>query len=178
MARPVAAGSFVPRTVRDVASCWRPGSAAIATVGAHGVSLGAAAVVYGAVRCVPAPTWDFVVLEACYRDIDGAVAGRLPWLPFAAWCTLPMAWFAGLRTGARTADLRPVDAIGCVTCPTLFVCGTADVEVGDGAAAELLRRSGAAAKELVEIPGAGHVDLWGVAGDTLRSALAAFLARR
>ncbi|MBL8750841.1 MAG: alpha/beta hydrolase [Planctomycetes bacterium] len=149
-----------------------------AKVGAHGVSLGAAAVVYGAVRGSPPPAWDFAVLEACYRDIDGAIAGRLPWLPFAEWCTLPMAWFAGLATGARAADLWPVDAIGRLVCPTLFVCGTADREVGDRAAADLFSRSGSAAKELVEIPGAGHVDLWNVAGNTLRRALAAFLARQ
>lgn len=147
------------------------------TVGAHGVSLGAAAIVYTAMRD-PADQWDFAVLEACYRDVASALHARLPWMPFPALALWPLAQSAAWLTGVDGELLRPIAAVPRLATPTLFVCGTEDREVGERAAADLLAASGAADKELFEIPGVAHVDLWPVGGDGLRRALAAFLARR
>lgn len=147
------------------------------TVGAHGVSLGAAAIVYTAVRD-PDDRWDFAVLEACYRDIASALHARLPWIPFPALVLWPLAQSAAWLTGIDGELLRPIEAMPRLTAPTMFVYGAEDEKVGERAAADLLAASGAADKTLFEIPGAGHVDLWPVGGDAMQRALAAFVARR
>ena len=147
-------------------------------VGVHGQSLGAAAVVYGAVRSTTPPRWDFAVLEACYRDIDNAMTARLPWIPFPRLLLWPFECCADWLTAANASDLRPVDAIRGLAAPTLFVCGADDRIVGPNATADLFAASPARDKRIIEIAGAGHVDLWPAGGDSLRAAIAAFLASR
>lgn len=148
------------------------------TVGAHGQSLGAAAVVFTAVRAERPPQWDFVVLESCYRDIEAALHARLPWVPFPSLSLWPLEQSAALLTGVDGAQLRPVDAIRALAAPTLLVCGSDDRDVGEGANAALLAACGANDKRAVEIAGAGHVDLLRVPGGTLQKALGEFLAGR
>lgn len=148
------------------------------TIGAHGQSLGAAAVVYTAARTSPPLRWSFVVLESCYRDIDGALAARLPFVPFANALTWPMSCCAEWLTGVPAANLRPVDAIRSLDAPLLLLCGSDDTKVGANAAADLCDASPANEKRAVTIDGLGHVDLWRSAGERLRAELATFLASR
>ncbi len=144
-------------------------------IAAHGQSLGAAAVVYTAVRASPPPTWSFVVLEACYRDIDAALAARLPWLP--AWTLWPLRTCSEWLLGVDADDLSPLHAIAHLDAPLLIVCGSDDSKVGPDAARLLLAASPARDKQLVTIPGIGHGDLWR-AGPELPRALQSFLATR
>jgi len=148
------------------------------TVGAHGQSLGAAAVVYSAARSMDASRWDFVVLESCYRDIEAALAARLPWLPFANALTWPMSCCAEWLTGVSGTSLRPVDAIRSLDAPTLLLCGASDTKVGERATDDLLGSSPARDKRAVVVDGIGHVDLWRAAGERVRAELASFLASR
>lgn len=147
-------------------------------VGVHGQSLGAAAAVYTAVRGETPGSWAFVVLEACYRDIDAALRARLSWVPLPGLLLWPLRRCAAWLTGVDGDHLRPVDAIRSLGAPTLLVCGSADAKVGAGALADLFAASAAADKRRVEIAGAGHVDLWRVAGAPLQQALTGFLAGR
>jgi uncharacterized protein len=145
-----------------------------AAIGAHGQSLGAAAIVYTAEQAAP-PRWHFAVLEACYRDIDAALAARLPLPDWLSWMTWPLRTCAEWLTGVDRRDLVPVAAIRRLEAPTLLACGSVDHKVGPAAAALLFAASGAAIKRSVAIPGVGHIDLWR-AGPELPRALAAFLA--
>lgn len=147
------------------------------TVGAHGQSLGAAAIVYTAELASP-PQWDFAVLEACYLDIDAAMTARVAWLPaWAHWTAWPLYTCAAWLTGAAAEDLSPLRAITSLHAPTLFACGTEDTKVGPDAMQRLFAASAATDRRQVAIEGAAHVDLWSF-GPTLPRALEEFLAER
>lgn len=143
------------------------------TIGAHGQSVGAAAVTYSFVRGEPQPAWSFAVLEMCYRDVRSVISTRTPFLPAAlSWPMIAgSAWLAGFDA----ADLAPIDAVRAIRCPTLVVAGDADRTLGVDATALLVENCGGARVEQVLVHGAGHVDLWPVGGDELRQALGAFL---
>jgi fermentation-respiration switch protein FrsA (DUF1100 family) len=149
-------------------------AAGFAEVGVHGQSLGAAAVCYAALLPEP-PAWRFAVLEACYRDIEAAMAARMPSIP------RPLLWplvaCAEWLLGVEAARLDPVAAIAGLRAPTLLACGTHDRLVGPDAHDLLFAACGAAAKERVDVPDAGHVDLFHASGSELPARLAAFLGR-
>jgi hypothetical protein len=147
-----------------------------AAIGAHGQSLGAAAIVYTAVRATPPPAWHFVVLESCYGDVDAALQARLPFVPrFLLWPLVACGeWLLGVDAHA----LRPVDAIAALPAPTLLAVGAADAKVGPDATSQLWAASPASDKRRLDIPGVAHGDLWRQGGAALPDALAAFLAGR
>lgn len=124
-------------------------------VGAHGLSLGAAAIVYAADA-----GWDFAVLEAPYDSVRQALANRLPFVPWPDLLLWPMVATAEWRADVDADRLRPVDFMPSLRCTTVLVCGDADAKVGRAATEALFAASGAVAKELIWIPGAAHVDLW------------------
>lgn len=146
-----------------------------AVIGVHGQSLGAAAATYTAVRADPPPQWHFVVLEACYRDIDAALLARLPWLP--RWTLWPLRASSEWLLSVDADDLSPLRAITRLDAPLLVACGSEDRKVGADAARLLLAASPASDRQLVTVDGVGHGDLWR-AGPALPRALEAFLARR
>ena len=145
-------------------------------VGVHGQSLGAAAAAYTAVRGNGPPDWHFAVLEACYRDIDAALAARLPLVPG------PLLW--PLRRSAEwllsvaADELSPERAVRRLSAPTLFVCGELDHKVGPQAVEALFAASAAVHKDRCIVQGLGHVDLWSAAGQPVQQAMARFLAAR
>jgi pimeloyl-ACP methyl ester carboxylesterase len=127
-------------------------------IGVHGVSLGAAAAIYTAVRPAVAPAWAFAVLEASYVDIRSALYARLPWLPaIALW---PMVASAEWLLAVDADDLSPERAIRQLAAPTLLVVGDRDHKVGPDANARLRAASGAAIVREHVVSGAAHVDLW------------------
>jgi len=137
-----------------------------AAIGAHGQSLGAAAAVYTAVQPQP-PAWQFVVLEACYRDIDAALTARVPWLPA---CTLwPLSICAEWLVGVPARELAPLRAIAHLDAPTLIACGAIDRKVGPDAARLLFEASPARDKRHLDVAGVGHVDLWRTGSDLPRA---------
>ncbi len=141
------------------------------TIAAHGQSLGAAAVVYAGTDT----GWAFVVLEACYRDIDSALQNRVPWVPAPDVSLWPMHLGCQWLLGIDRRELRPVDAIRALRMPTLLVCGDADRSVGEGLTEDLFAASGARVKQLQWIGGAGHVDLWAYDRAAMRALMARWL---
>lgn len=145
-------------------------SRGFARVGVHGVSLGAAAIAFAGDT-----PWDFAVLESCYRDLDAALAARLPWVPLPTIAFWPVRRWADWLLALPWHRLRPVDAIASLRCPTLLLCGADDEKVGPDALAALLAACAAERKRAVPIPGAVHEDLWLRDRDRCAAALADFL---
>ena len=146
----------------------------VGRIGAHGHSLGAAAIVYASARGV---AWDFVVLEACYDDIRTATRNRAPaWLPLPDLCLWPMTLTAQLRLHIDPEQLRPIALVPRMTMPALLLCGDADPRVRPAESAALLRAFGSPRKELRWIAGAGHVDLWRYDAAACAAALTEFAA--
>jgi len=143
------------------------------SIGAHGQSVGAAAVTYSFVRGEPQPAWSFAVLEMCYRDVRSVISTRTPFLPMAlSWPMIAGSeWLADFDADA----LVPIDAVRAMRCPTLVVAGDADATLGEDATRLLVENCGGSRVEQLLVHGAGHVDLWPVGGDRLRAALGAFL---
>src|SRR5215813_9262857 len=93
-------------------------------LGVIGLSMGGAA----AVLASPALEVDAMVLEAVYPDIERATANRME-IYFGAWARglgrllimqLP------LRAGIEKEALRPIDRVGAIKAPKLFIAGAKD----------------------------------------------------
>ncbi|MBI2755757.1 MAG: alpha/beta hydrolase [Chloroflexi bacterium] len=124
----------------------------IATIG---FSMGAASSLLAAAR---SPHIAAVVADSAYADFCDAVSysfhqvGRLPAYPFA-----PVALLWGqflVKVDARA--LRPVDSVGQITRPVLFIHG-ADDEIVPTRQAQMLFDAAGGPKELWLVPGARHV---------------------
>lgn len=138
-------------------------------LGAHGQSLGAAAIAYSDLP------WDFVVLESCYVDIDEALRARLPWVPLPDLLLWPLRCGSEWWSDTAAAQLRPIDHVARRGQPTLFLCGDADEKVGPEGTQRLLAACAAVDKRMVLVIGAGHADLLGHDRIAVLQALAAFV---
>ncbi len=127
-------------------------------IGAHGHSLGAAAIGYAlpdiGERCA------FVVLDSCYDDLRHALHNRLPWLPLPDVALLPVEWFGAAMLGAPVADLRPVDRLADLRAPLLIVAGDADPKVRMAETSALIAASRSPDTHTLILPGGRHEDLW------------------
>jgi fermentation-respiration switch protein FrsA (DUF1100 family) len=126
-------------------------------IGAHGQSLGAAAIVYAAAR---GADWSFAVLEACYDDIRHALANRMPWVPLPGLVLWPMVAAAQVRLHVDVDELRPIALVPRLLMPVLMLAGDGDAAVKRAETETLFAAVGSANKLLVWIHGAAHVDLW------------------
>lgn len=142
-----------------------------ATIAAHGQSLGAATVTYSASE-IP---WAWAVLEQCYGDIDSALHNRVPWAPWPELSLWPMHAASQWLLDVDRRDLRPVDAVRALGCPTLIICGDGDRSVGDGWTEQLHARAAGEPKRLVWIQNADHVNLWSHDPARMEAALSAWL---
>ena len=142
-------------------------------IGVIGASLGAAAVVLAK----PGAQVDALVIEAMYPTIEEATAARL-----ALRIGAPARWLAPLllaqlpwRTGVSAEQLRPVDAVGLLTCPVFVIGGAQDRHTPP----DETRRIFAAAhapKQLWLVDGAAHVDLHAFSKEEYESRVGKFLA--
>lgn len=143
-------------------------------IGVIGISLGAAALVYGQPR--PAP--DAVVLESLYPDFESAIKNRLrlhlgpagPLLAPLLLVQLPV------RSGITADDLRPERFIAGLGAPLLIISGDQDSHATP-ADTQRLFAAAAEPKTLWLIPGAAHVDLYSHQGRTYEERVGGFLAR-
>jgi uncharacterized protein len=121
-----------------------------------GLSMGGAA----AVLASPALEVDAIVLEEVYPDIERATANRMERY-FGAWARglgrllimqLP------LRAGIEKAALRPIDRVGAIKAPKLFVAGAKDRHTKLDESRELFAAA-AEPKELWVVEEAAHGDV-------------------
>lgn len=129
-------------------------------VGVIGISMGGAAALLG-----PGPLdANAFVLESVYPTIRQAVSDRLStWLGplggVARLFTPAVIHFVGNDIGVSETELRPIDQIGRLRAPLLFLAGTDDPYTPI-AEAESLYAHAPAPKTYWPVQGAGHEDLY------------------
>jgi alpha-beta hydrolase superfamily lysophospholipase len=140
-------------------------------VGIIGTSLGGAATLLAA----PSLEVQAVVLEAVYPSVDQAVQNRLRMRFGPAGALLAPFLLVQLRPrlGVWPSELRPVDCIPLLRCPTLVIGGTAD-EHTTPADTQQLYAAAHQPKELWMIPDARHVDFLRAAGEEYKRRVLGF----
>ncbi len=131
-------------------------------VGLVGVSMGAAA----AALANPPLDVQAMVLEMMYPDLVTATKDRIQ-MRLGAPARLLSPLLTGqvkLRTGCTPDDLRPIDHVGSLTMPKLFLAGTADRETHFAEAQAIFARA-AEPKQFAAFTGARHQDLYKFAPD-------------
>lgn len=142
-------------------------------IGVIGMSLGAAALVLSK----PGRAIDALVIEAMYPTIEEAIENRLRlYLGNAGGRLAPLLlWQVPLRLDLTLDQLRPIDAVGALACPTLVVGGEFDRHTS-----ELETRRIYAAvpepKQLWVVPGAEHTDFHGFEKHEYETRIGQFLA--
>ncbi|NHZ80948.1 hypothetical protein F2P44_16940 [Massilia sp. CCM 8695] len=138
-----------------------------------GTSLGAAALVLSK----PGRGIDALVIEAMYPTIEEAIDNRLRlYLGSAGAALAPLLlWQVPLRLDLTLDQLRPIDAVGALACPTLIVGGEKDQHTNE---AETRRIYAAVPepKQLWIVAGAAHTDFYGVARSEYESRIGQFMA--
>jgi uncharacterized protein len=128
-------------------------------IGVIGVSMGGAATSLAS----PPLEVDAIVLEMVYPTINQAVTNRLTMRlgPLGAALTPLLTVQLKLRLGFSPDDLNPVDRVGGITAPKLFIVGAEDQHT-TMAESEQLFAAAAEPKELWIVERAKHVDLYAV----------------
>jgi len=125
-------------------------------IGVVGVSMGGAA----AVLATPRLDVDALVIEMVYPSIDEAVNNRLT-MRLGRWSrVLTPLLELELRTrlGISANDLRPIDHVGSLTTPKLFIAGSKDIHT-TLEESQRLYDTASDPKEFWIIQSAAHVDL-------------------
>jgi fermentation-respiration switch protein FrsA (DUF1100 family) len=143
-------------------------------VGVIGVSMGGAA----ALLASPPLSVDAIVLEQVYPTLDQAIGDRIS-MRLGAWSTMLapfLSWQIRPRLGFSATALRPVDHVGKIATPKLFIGGSEDRHTTPQGMRDML---GAACdpKELWMVPRAKHVDLSRFAKDEYKDRILRFFAR-
>jgi uncharacterized protein len=143
-------------------------------VGVIGVSMGGAA----ASLAAPHLNTDALVLEMVYPTINDAVSDRLA-ARFGGWArvfTPLLTWQLKPRLGVSAEALRPLDRVGSIRAPKLFVVGAED-RYTTLAESRQLFDAAAAPKSIWVVDGAGHQDLCSFAGTEYERRILAFFAK-
>ena len=139
-----------------------------------GASMGGAASLLGP-RPIDA---DAFILESVYATINDAVRGRArTWLGPLGSAIAPVYlrhWLP--RSGVGAAQLRPIERIGQLKAPVYVMSGTDDRYTSLAEARALFERV-SGPREFWAVAGAGHQDLYGVAGPEYERRVLAFLDR-
>jgi uncharacterized protein len=142
-------------------------------IGVIGSSLGGAA----ALLAAPSLKINALVLESVYPTIDTAVQNRVDnYLgPIPSRFISPLLlWQLKPRLGISASDLRPVDHIATVGCPTFVISGESDRHTTRQDTMALYLKA-PNPKRLWLVPKAGHVDLHVAATAEYESRVLSFL---
>lgn len=145
--------------------------------GVIGISMGGAAALLGS---GPLDANAFV-LESVYPTIRQAVSDRLAtWLGplggVARLFTPAVIHIVGNEIGVTETELRPIDRIGGLRAPLLFLAGTADPYTPIAEAESLYARA-PAPKDYWPVNGAGHEDLYAYDSVEYERRVGGFLSR-
>jgi fermentation-respiration switch protein FrsA (DUF1100 family) len=144
-------------------------------LGVIGLSMGGAA----ATLASPELEVDAIALEAVYTDIDRATANRME-IYFGAWARglarlliiqLPM------RAGIEKSALRPIDRIGAIKAPKLFIAGAKDRHTRLDESRELFAAA-SEPKELWVVEEAAHGDVHHMAKEEYERRILDFFEKR
>jgi len=126
-------------------------------IGVIGVSMGGAATLLAS----PPLSVDAMVLEMVYPTVNQAISNRLTMrlgggasalTPFLTWQLKP-------RLGIDADGLRPIDHVGKINVPKLFIVGAEDRHTTIEESRQMFNAAGGP-KELWVVDGAKHVDLY------------------
>jgi len=134
-------------------------------IGAHGLSLGAAATVYSLQE---QPDYAFVVLESCYGSVRDALNNRLKMKKIPRFTTIFMQKFSEWHLGVSMQQLSPADHIKSAQMPVLIMAGDSEQRVKKSETEALYANCGSSEKSLHYIKGAKHVDLLNHSPETYR----------
>lgn len=143
-------------------------------IGVVGVSMGGAA----AVLATPRLDVDALVIEMVYPTIDEAVNNRLT-MRLGHWSrvfTPLLELELRTRLGISANDLRPIDHVGGLTTPKLFIVGSKDIHT-TLEESQRLYDTASDPKEFWIIQGAAHVDLHNAAKTEYEHRLLEFFSK-
>jgi fermentation-respiration switch protein FrsA (DUF1100 family) len=144
-------------------------------LGVIGLSMGGAA----AALASPALEVDAIALEAVYADIDRATANRME-IYFGAWArglARLLMMQLPLRAGIEKAALRPVDRVGAIKAPKLFIAGANDRHTRLDESRELFSAA-SEPKEFWVVEEAAHVDVHQMAKEEYERRILDFFEKR
>lgn len=144
-------------------------------LGVIGLSMGGAA----AVLASPALEVDAMALEEVYADIDRATANRMEKY-LGAWARhlAPLLIMQlPLRAGIEKTALRPIDCVGAIKVPKLFIAGAKDRHTKLGESRELFAAA-SEPKELWVVEEAAHVDVHQMAKEEYERRILDFFEKR
>jgi len=127
----------------------------IDTIAVHGLSLGAATIVYSFQENTD---YDFVVLESCYDNITNALNHRVDRIPLPSFIYFPLTKFTEMRVGATQEELSPEKYIHLCEAPTFILAGDSERKVLPEETQKLFDKCGAKTKQLHFFKGAYHED--------------------
>jgi pimeloyl-ACP methyl ester carboxylesterase len=141
---------------------------------ALGISMGAAAL------CFAAGQWDALILESLYTDLASAFRTRVGHA-YPVWFQRfrrGVIWITERRLGLRLDELAPSRHMHSLApAPLLLLTGSEDPHASPASAAELFQRC-QDPRELVFIPGAGHLDVCEKGGIFYQQLVLDFLDRK
>jgi uncharacterized protein len=143
-------------------------------VGVIGVSMGGAAFALAQ----PAPRVEAVVFELVYPTIEQAIDDRLK-INLGGWAVVfrpLMTAQLKLRLGISSDDLHPIDHVGEIACPKLFLAGTEDMHTTLEESRQLFAAA-AEPKEFWSVEGAHHQDLHELKGREYESRILGFFEK-
>lgn len=124
-------------------------------IAVHGMSLGAATIVYSFQE---KPDYDFVVLESCYDNITNALKNRVGKYLIPSFAFYPMTKFTEMRVEASSADLSPEKYIGLNKSPLFILAGDAEKKVKKEETEKLFFNCNSITKHLHFFKNAYHED--------------------
>jgi uncharacterized protein len=144
-------------------------------LGVIGLSMGGAA----AALASPALDVDAMALEAVYPDIERATANRMERY-LGAWArgfALLLIMQLPIRAGIEKAALRPIDRVGAIKAPKLFIAGAKDRHTKLDESLELFTAA-SEPKELWVVEEAAHVDVHQIAKEEYERRALDFFEKR
>lgn len=143
-------------------------------IGIIGVSMGGAA----AVLADPPLPVEALVLESVYPTVDQAITNRIKMRlgSWGGWLTPLLTIQFRPRLGVRSDQLRPVDHVGRITAPKLFIAGKEDRQTPLDESMQIFDRA-ADPKEMWIIEGTAHADFYEHADKEYEDRVLRFLTR-
>lgn len=143
-------------------------------IGVIGVSMGGAA----ALLASPPLEANAIVIEMVYPTIDQAISNRLR-MRLGNWASILtplLSWQLQPRLGITAQELRPIDKVGNIRVPKLFIVGEEDQHTTLEESRQLFNAA-AEPKEWWLVNGARHVDLHSVAKEEYEQRVLDFFGR-
>ncbi len=143
-------------------------------IGLIGISMGGAS----ALLASPPLEVTAMVLEMVYPTIKQAISNRLT-MRLGGWASVLtplLSWQLKPRLGIDADALHPIDKVGSIRIPKLFIVGAEDRHTTLEESQRMFNAAGEP-KELWVISGAGHVDLYSVSKNEYEQRVLGFFGK-